>query len=121
MVGSEVDADVSRELYCRARSLVEDNRLAEAVAVFEESLKIDPHFKTLELLGETLVRLGRLKEALIPLAASVTLNKQSRAASFLAEAFFNLGDLDKAEEIAKLALSREPNNKKALKVLASIG
>lgn len=121
MVGSEEDADRSRELYDRARSLLEDNLLAEAVVMFEESSKIYPHFKTLELLGETFVKLGRLKEAVIPLAASATLNKQSRAASFLAEVLFNLGELEKAQEIAKLVLSREPNNKKALKVLGSMG
>jgi len=119
MVGSINEIEASRELYDRARSLVEGNKLEEAVMVFEESSKLYPHFKTLELWGETLIRLNRVKEAVMPLAASVTLNRQSRAASLLAEAFLKLGELDKANEIAEIALARDPSNKKARQVLES--
>ena len=92
------------------------NLIAEAVVLFQKSAEVDPHFKTLELLGECYVRLNRLRESVITLAAAVSLNKSSRAASLLAEVFLELNDYDKAKNMAEIALSREPNNKKALKV-----
>jgi tetratricopeptide (TPR) repeat protein len=85
----------------------------DAIALLEQSAQIEPHLKTLEILGEAWLRLGQPKRAIVPLAAATTLNEQVRAPSLLAEALLALGDQLLAHRIAELALRREPNNKKA--------
>jgi len=105
------------ELYREGRRLAEQNQFEAAAVAFQRSVEIDPHFKTLELLGETLIRLNRFRDAIIPLAAAATLNKGCRAASLLSEAFLGLGDTLRAKEIAEIALARDPNNKRALVVM----
>jgi len=95
---------------------MDENQLEEAIVLFQRSAEIDAHFKTLELLGECYIRLCRLREAVIPLATAVTLNKGVRAASLLADVFLQLKDYNAAEGMAEIALSREPNNKRALEI-----
>ena len=95
-------------------------QLEEAVLVFEQSVAYSPHFKTLELLGECMARLGRHRESIVPLAAATTLNKGSRAPSLLAEAFLLVGELDEADELASIALTRDPKNRKALEVKTAV-
>jgi tetratricopeptide (TPR) repeat protein len=113
----EQDLLESSDLYRKARALMNEKKFEDAVVLFQESAALDPHFKTLELLGETYICLNRLKDAIIPLAAAVSLNKGVRAASLLAEVFLRLNKLTAAREIAETALSREPNNRKALNIL----
>ncbi len=107
---------VASDLYQKARELMNRNLLEEAVILFQNSAEIDPHFKTLELLGECYIRLERLRESIIPLAAAVSLNKGVRAASLLAEVFLKLKDYEQAKDMAEIAMSREPNNKMAIQV-----
>ena len=99
--------------YERGRALLESGDFVRAAAAFEASVSRWPHFKSLELLGEAFMRVGEPQRAIVPLAAATTLNAQVRAPSLLAEALLSIGDRLKAHEIAKLALSREPNNKRA--------
>ena len=75
-----------RELYEAGRLQMAAGAFEEAVALFLQSVTLNPHFKALELLGECRLRLQQWKEAIIPLAAATTLNRQSRAPSLLAEA-----------------------------------
>ncbi len=111
------EGNESTGLYEEARSRMAAGQHHEAVSLFQQSASLDPHFKTLELLGECHLKLERFSEAVIPLAAATALNKQVRAPALLAQAFFRLGDRPSAREFAKLALSREPNNRKAQGVL----
>ena len=100
-----------------------ENRLEDAILLFQRSAKLDPHFKTFELLGECYVRLNCLHEAVNPLATAISLNKGVRAASLLADVFLKLKDYNAAKDMAEIALSRETNNRKALevrKIVASI-
>lgn len=94
-----------------------ENQFEEAVEIFRQSASLEPHFKTLELLGECYISLNRFPEAVIPLAAAVSLNIGVRATSLLAEVFLKLENYDKAKDMADVALSRDPSNKIALKVL----
>jgi tetratricopeptide (TPR) repeat protein len=105
------------DLYRKARDLMDENKFEDAVILFQKSVELDPHFKTLELLGESYIRLNRFSDAIIPLAASVSLNKGVRAASLLAEVFVKLKNYSAAKDMAEIALSREPNNRKALEVM----
>lgn len=107
-------------LYEDARAAMGQGDLEGAVRGFRDSAEAWPHFKTLELLGECLMKLNRLREAIVPLAAATTLNQGVRAPALLAEAFLHLGELSDAKAAAQLALSRAPNNRMALQVLAAI-
>jgi uncharacterized protein (TIGR00725 family) len=97
----------SHELYEQGRAHLKAGRLQEAVEAFRSSAEVSPHFKTLELLGECYVLLGEPKRAIVPLAAASTLNEQSRAPSLLAQAFKQLGDAQRAAEMARFALARD--------------
>lgn len=92
-------------------------RFEEAIVLFEQSISDDPHFKTLELLGECFIKLNRPVEAIVPLAAAVALNKGVRAPSLLAEVFLRLDKHRAAKEMAEIALSRNANNRKALEII----
>ena len=102
--------------YQQARRLMEDGEPAQAIELFHQSAVESPHFKTYELLGECYMRLQRFREAIPYLAASATLNRGVRAPSLLAEAWLAIDCHRNAVEAADLALSRDPQNKKALKV-----
>jgi tetratricopeptide (TPR) repeat protein len=106
----------SSELYLKARQTMDEGKLEDAIALFEQSISHYPHFKSLELLGECFSRLNRLSEAIVPLAAATSLNKGVRAPSLLAEVFLKLKDYRQAREIAEVALIREPNNRTAKEV-----
>ncbi len=104
------------ELYQKARQMMDEGKLEDAVVLFQQSVTYAPHFKTLELLGECFVRLNRLIDAIVPLAAATSLNRGVRAPSLLAEVFLKLEDYHAAKEMAEVALSRDPNNHKAQEV-----
>ena len=108
-------------IYEQARQAMVDGQLEEAMRLFQETVRLGPHFKAFELLGECLMKLGRHKEAVGPLASAVALNQGVRAPSLLAEAFLFIGDKICAQEFAELALNRDPNNKKAKDIMAKIG
>lgn len=84
-----------------------------------DSAELEPHFKTLEILGEALMQLGRFKDAIVPLAAATALNRQVRAPSLLAKALIAVGDRHRAREAARIAAARDPNNRLASEVLAA--
>jgi hypothetical protein len=96
--------------------LLESGDLAGAIEQFEHSVAEYPHSKTLELLGEALLRKGEPLRALVPLAAATTLNRQVRAPSLLAEALVAVGEPLQAHRVALLALERDPQNRRALAV-----
>jgi lipopolysaccharide biosynthesis regulator YciM len=106
-------------MYQLGRDQMASGDYTSAIESFRAGLDASPHFKTLELLGECLVRVGRLREAIVPLAAVTTLNGQVRAPSMLAKVFLDLGDRVNARRIARLALGRAPTNRLTLEVLAA--
>lgn len=112
--------DRSTELYEAGRRLMESGDIAGAVAQFHESVRIWPHFKALQLLGECLFQLGRLQEAVVPLAAATTLNRGVRAPSLLAEVFLALEQRHDAAEMVEVALQRDPRNRRALAVKGAL-
>lgn len=107
--------------YEEARRLMAQGQYEQAAALFEQNAKANPHFKELELWGECLMHLQRLSEAIVPLAAATTLNKGVRAPSLLAEVFYRRGEMQDAHHMAQLALSRDPNNRKALDIKKRTG
>ena len=112
-----LESESSYDNYRRGRDLMGSGDLAGAIECLRRSSEIDPHHKTLELIGECLMRTGRNIEAIIPLAASSTLNVGPRAPSLLAEAYLALGKMHDAKAMAEMALSRDANCKRAKIVL----
>ena len=109
--------DPAGSLYERGCVHMASARLEEAVHSFEQSIAIYPHFKCLELMGECLLELGRPIAAVVPLAAASRLNAQVRAPSLLARAFLEIGEFDRALELAEEVLGRAPGNRVAKQVL----
>ncbi len=120
MTSNEQNLSEASTLYQKARVLMEANQFENAIPLFQRSAEIDPHFKTLELLGESYIHLNRLQEAIIPLAAAVSLNRGVRAVSLLAIVFLEQKNYNAAKDMAEIALSRDSSNKKALKVITAI-
>lgn len=105
--------NTSHKFYTQAREAMDAGHLDVAVKLFHQDADVSQHFKSLELLGECLIALGRLQEAIVPLAAATTLNNGVRAPALLAEVFWKLHQRLNAENMAVIALARDPNNKKA--------
>lgn len=110
----------SFSLYEEGREAMGRSDFKGAYDLFQKSIAIYPHFKTLELLGECCLKLGLVRESIVPLAAASTLNKGIRAPSLLAEAFLRIDEHANAGAMAEMVLSRSPHNRKALSVKASI-
>ncbi len=92
-----------------------------AIALFEESVRIAPHFKTLELLGECKLNLRRPSEAIVPLAAAVTLGtNEFRAMYLLARALSEVGEKRDALKFLEVLLQREPTFKSARELRDSL-
>ena len=115
-----IDRERARALYDEGRAALEEGRLARAIELLERSAALWPHFKTLEILGEALLRAGDPLAAVAPLAAATALNEQVRAPSMLAEALLRLGELHDAEKFAAQVVARDPGNRRARSVLESI-
>ena len=109
------------DLYYKGRRLMDVRALDDATTVLAQSADLAPHFKTLELLGECHLMAGRVEQAVTPLVAAMDLNQQSKAPALLAEAFETLGEIDRAEEFAALALQRSADNERAKAVLHRLG
>ena len=118
MAGSDLER--SAHLYHLGRTAVEAGDLEKAIGLFKDSVDEHPHFKTLELLGECLLKLGRTQESIVPLAAAVGLNRGVRAAALLGEALLELEQYDHAIDAAEEALRRDSNNRKARTILESL-
>jgi tetratricopeptide (TPR) repeat protein len=104
------------DLYHKGRLAMEAGDLQDAISSFRQSIAEWPHFKTLELLGECLLRLNQPREAIVPLAAATALNRQAHAPALLARAFLELGTYGDARDQAEEALRRDPGNKQAIEV-----
>jgi tetratricopeptide (TPR) repeat protein len=92
-----------------------------AVEQFLHAFLLEPHFKTLELLGTCCQRLGRLHEAVLYLAAAAGLgNGQFRARFLLAEVLASLGDIDGAVNKLEEAIELNPNFRRARELLKRI-
>lgn len=114
----------SFEKYEAGRVAMEKADFDRAILLFEESVKLSPHFKTLELLGECKINIGRPSEAILPLAAAVGLGTNAfRAMYLLAKAYSEMGDRKTALSFSEKALQMNPNFKRAreLKEFLSAG
>src|SRR5262245_8322102 len=108
------------EHYDKGRAAMDAGDFHQAIACFQQSAQIDPHFKTYELLGECLIKIDLPQQAIAPLQSAAAMNTSVRAVSLLSEAFFMLGKLSEAEQVANEALRRDTNNRKAREIIEKI-
>ena len=91
--------------YAAGREAMNSSDYARAIKLFEESIRLSPHFKTLELLGECRLKIHQPSEAIVPLAAAVGLGTNAfRAMYLLAQAFSECGDKKTALKYVERAL-----------------
>jgi tetratricopeptide (TPR) repeat protein len=117
----DTDSDDSQSLYYQGREAMDRGDLQAAVDLFQQSIDLFPHFKTLELQGECLLTLGRPTSAIIALAASATLGSRPfRSLYLLAQALVQIGDNRKAIEKLSEALAMQPDFASAKALLSEI-
>jgi tetratricopeptide (TPR) repeat protein len=120
MANQTLQFEKAYELYCVAQKTMSQGNYNDAIVILQKSATLNPHYKTLELLGECLVMAGQYCNAIIPLAAATTLNPQPRSTLLLSNAFMSLGEMSKALKMAQLAHDRNPNYGEAEKLIATI-
>jgi tetratricopeptide (TPR) repeat protein len=109
------------DLYFEGRSAMKAGDLEVAIDKFIHSIKLSPHFKTLELLGKCLLLRNALPEAVIYLAAAAGLGKnQFRARFLLAQALLKIGENAKAIEKLREAVVLNPKYRAASDLLKTL-
>lgn len=84
-------------------------------------MKLGPHFKTSELLGECLLKAGKPLDAILYLAASAGLgNNNFRAEFLLAQAFLAVDGKYDAVSHLKKAIQMNPSYKSAKELFATL-
>ena len=120
-IRSVINYEESSSLYENARAAMDDNRLWEAVELFEKSIGLYPHFKACELAGECCLRIGEPVKAVLYLSAAAGLgNNAFRARYLLAQALIALGDKELAIEKLQEALAMKEDYKRARDMLLSL-
>jgi tetratricopeptide (TPR) repeat protein len=112
-----MDSDESSgDLYERGREAMERREFEQAAALFRRSIELDPHFKTLELLGQCLLEsTPASSEAIVCLAASAGLGRRAfKSFYLLARALASRGDLTRAIEKLDVAIELHPQYKAAV-------
>ena len=119
--GEEMDHNRARDLYALGKSAMKLGDLEAAAELFQQSITKYPHFKTLELLGECLLKENQHSEAIVYLAAAAGLGlKQFRSRFLLAKAHLAVGETGDAVNQLKEALRLNPNYKSAYKLLITL-
>jgi tetratricopeptide (TPR) repeat protein len=115
------DFGPSFDKYLEGRSAMDQADLSRAIELFEESVRLSPHFKTLELLGECRLKNHQPSEAILPLAAAVGLGTNAfRAMYLLAKAYSDVGNKESALKYADRALQINPDFKNARELKESL-
>lgn len=109
----------AQKAFEKASKLVKKNRYAQAAALFEKAVEIDPEFADAHNdLGAQYMALGRLAEAELQFRKAVDLDAAFAVArANLAASEYLRGDLVNAEKEAQRALSLAPSNRSSLQLL----
>lgn len=104
----------SSVLYKLGREAMVSDDVQEATRRLRESAQLNPHPKTLELLGECLLKSAQAKDASIALREAVAIgNRPYRALCLLGQALMNLGEREEAIACLTRALDLKPDYKAA--------
>lgn len=111
--------ETARELYSLGRRAFDAGDLQSCVECMRASVVLEPHYKTMEILGESLLRLGQVSESVVWLAAAAGLSpKQVRSRLLLAAVFEACAETAQARIQLEEALSVNPQFASARSMLA---
>ena len=107
-------ADLSFSEYESGRREMAAGNYSKAIKHLQNSIAHTPHFKSLELLGESMLAIGNPSAAIVPLAAAAGLGtNEFRAVYLVSKAYFALGDDPTALRYVERALLMRPDFKRA--------
>jgi len=109
--------DPAYAAYKLARQALVAGDLKSAERLFTESLGLDEHFKTLELLGECFLRQNRVAEAITALRRAVFLGREAKAPLLLAQAYLTQNSFEEARQFLNESLARNPAYRPAQRML----
>jgi tetratricopeptide (TPR) repeat protein len=113
--------DPSFKEYEAGRREMAAGNYAGAIEHLRASVGHYPHFKTLELLGESMLEAGDSAGAIVPLAAAAGLSpREFRALYLLGKAFLELRDYQEALKHLDRALEMKPDFRRARELRAEI-
>lgn len=113
----KMKTDEAYQLYHSGQKAMEKDNIPLAIGSFRQSMALEPHFKTAELLGECLLGHGKPTEAILYLAAACGLGTNAFRAKFLlAKAYMAVDDEDEAIHHLEDALAMNPDYKDARKL-----
>lgn len=94
-----------RGCYLEAKMAYDKGMLKESSILLEKSLLLEEHYKTRELLGACLKKMGQYQEALHNFELAYTLNpKSSKTGFLLAESLFENSRFQQAENVINQVL-----------------
>lgn len=109
------------DLYPAAREVIATGDLNKAVDLLCQSISIEPHFKSHELLGECYGKLGQTNLALREFEKAVQLNPRSeKSQTLLANCLADAGRTDQAKAVLTDLLSRNPTYGPAKRLLSRL-
>ena len=109
------------ELHDLGRQALDAGDLQLCVEYMRAAAALEPHYKTMELLGEALLRLGNLDDSVLWLAAAAGLSpKQVRSRFLLAQVLESREQIGDARIQLREALRVNPQYKSASEMLARL-
>ena len=113
--------DRAYSYYLAACTLLECKNVSEALELFQKSLALDKHFKTLEKISFCYQQLGSINTALKYIELAFNANpRNNKTAYIFAEQLKRNGNTAKAKEILQSILKVNPSYKKAKMLLNDI-
>jgi Flp pilus assembly protein TadD len=114
-------SEKANELHVLGRQAFDAGDDEGCIAYMRASAELEPHYKTMEILGESLLRAGRVVESIVCLAAAAGLSpKQARSRLLLAQALQARGDTRDARIQLEEALRVNPQYTAARTMLESL-
>lgn len=113
--------DRAYSYYLAACTLLKCKNVSEALKLFQKSLMLDKHFKTLEKISLCYQKLGSINMALKYIELAFDANSRNNKTAYIfAEQLKRNGNTAKAKEILQSILKVNPSYKKAKMLLNDI-
>lgn len=113
--------ETSRLQYIEAKIAYEEKRYEDAILHLRQSASLHAHFKTYELMGQSLVEMGDCNNAQEALENAFQLNPRSnKTALLLAQCLIKSGDAERAKKILIDTLDRDSSYSPASSLLSKL-
>ena len=115
-----LDEGLDYDLYRKGLAAFERGAFQEAEVLFEASLEVREHWKTLERIGECAWRLRKVDKAIASLEKGAALGRLSKTPHLLAQVYLERGAIAEARRSLEEALRRNPQYHPSLKLLRQL-